>query len=117
MTTEEFSKKIESGMAVINDYGLSYLMQDLPFGGIKDSGFGHFNGPEGIRGFCRIKSVVSERWSPPSASALPRFMKRPLLKISEPLVTELLVVFYGFGIRVKLNALKNALALMIFGAD
>lgn len=32
---ERVGRRVESGMLVINDYGLSYMIQDLPFGGVK----------------------------------------------------------------------------------
>jgi hypothetical protein len=42
-------------------------------------------------------------------------MKRPLLDIAEPLVSELMVVFYGYGLLTKINALKNSVLLMLLG--
>ena len=42
-------------------------------------------------------------------------MKRPLLSIADPLVSELLVLFYGFGLKAKIVALKNSILLMLFG--
>jgi hypothetical protein len=33
----------------------------LPFGGIKRSGMGRYHGPEGLRSFCRILSVMVNR--------------------------------------------------------
>lgn len=38
---------IRSGMFTVNDFGVNYLIQSLPFGGVKESGFGRFAGPEG----------------------------------------------------------------------
>lgn len=58
----ELAKKIQSGGTVLNDWGLSMMIQDLPFGGIKVSGFGKFNGPEGIRDFCFQKSFITDRF-------------------------------------------------------
>ena len=45
-------------MTTINDFGVNYLVQALPFGGIKFSGFDRFAGPEGLRACCLMKSVV-----------------------------------------------------------
>lgn len=42
-------QRIYSGSVVINDWGLAQLVQSLPMGGVKISGFGKFNGPEGLR--------------------------------------------------------------------
>ena len=36
-------------MANINDFGVNYMVQDLPFGGVRLSGYGRFGGPEGLK--------------------------------------------------------------------
>lgn len=38
------------------------LPQALPFGGVKDSGYGRFAGPEGLRACCLLKSVTVDRF-------------------------------------------------------
>jgi acyl-CoA reductase-like NAD-dependent aldehyde dehydrogenase len=45
--------QIETGMLCVNDWAMPPLIQSLPFGGCKLSGFGRFNGPEGD--FDRLK--------------------------------------------------------------
>lgn len=56
--------KLEAGMSSVNDIeGTTYLSQSLPFGGFKDSGFGRFAGPEGLRGLCHERSIVQNRAS------------------------------------------------------
>src|SRR5262249_30410554 len=35
------ARRIEAGMTAINEFGgITYMVQDLPFGGVKESGFG-----------------------------------------------------------------------------
>eukprot|EP00933_Yihiella_yeosuensis_P039613 TRINITY_DN33695_c0_g1_i2.p1 TRINITY_DN33695_c0_g1~~TRINITY_DN33695_c0_g1_i2.p1 ORF type:complete len:345 (+),score=70.61 TRINITY_DN33695_c0_g1_i2:303-1337(+) len=64
--------KFEAGMASVNDVeGTTYLSQSLPFGGYKDSGFGRFAGPEGLRGFCHERAIVQNRASFIKASIPP----------------------------------------------
>eukprot|EP00429_Kryptoperidinium_foliaceum_P008576 CAMPEP_0176024844 /NCGR_PEP_ID=MMETSP0120_2-20121206/12146_1 /TAXON_ID=160619 /ORGANISM="Kryptoperidinium foliaceum, Strain CCMP 1326" /LENGTH=635 /DNA_ID=CAMNT_0017358025 /DNA_START=1 /DNA_END=1908 /DNA_ORIENTATION=- len=54
--------QLEAGMSSVNDVeGTTYLSQSLPFGGFKDSGFGRFAGPEGLRGLCHERSIVQNR--------------------------------------------------------
>lgn len=50
-----FSRQIKSGTVYVNAY-LETLPQ-LPFGGMKDSGLGRENGPEGILEFMQTKAV------------------------------------------------------------
>ncbi|HMO76797.1 MAG TPA: NAD-dependent succinate-semialdehyde dehydrogenase [Sphingopyxis sp.] len=46
---------IESGMVGINSFTIS--ANDMPFGGIKQSGFGSESGPEGLEGYLVTKAV------------------------------------------------------------
>ena len=52
---EKLAKKIDSGIVYIN----SVVVSDsrLPYGGVKDSGFGRECGAESIREFANIKSI------------------------------------------------------------
>ncbi len=55
------AERIEAGMVTINDFGgMSYMAQELTFGGVKASGYGRMNGRDGLRAFCRQKSVLDE---------------------------------------------------------
>ncbi len=54
--------RLDAGMTAINDFGgMTYMAQDLTFGGIKHSGFGRMNGKDGLRSFCNVKSVLEDR--------------------------------------------------------
>ena len=48
------------------------IFQSLPFGGVKDSGFGRFAGVEGLRACCLVKSVVEDRWWPFIKTKIPK---------------------------------------------
>jgi aldehyde dehydrogenase (NAD+)/betaine-aldehyde dehydrogenase len=57
-TSQRMSRGIESGQVFLNTYGAAGGVE-LPFGGVKNSGFGREKGAEGLRGFVTIKTVVT----------------------------------------------------------
>ncbi|KEY68699.1 hypothetical protein S7711_00573 [Stachybotrys chartarum IBT 7711] len=54
-------KGLKAGMVAVNDFAVFYAVQ-LPFGGVRGSGYGRFAGEEGLRGMCNIKSVCEDRF-------------------------------------------------------
>ena len=48
-------------MVTINDFATTYMCQSLPFGGVKESGFGRFAGVEGLRALCVPVAVCRDR--------------------------------------------------------
>jgi acyl-CoA reductase-like NAD-dependent aldehyde dehydrogenase len=58
---ERLARRVRAGMSVVNDYGLAYMIQALPFGGVGLSGFGKINGKEGLRACCNEKAMVTDR--------------------------------------------------------
>lgn len=59
---ERIADALEAGGTCINDFGMCYLNQDLPFGGVKYSGFGRMNGREGLRSYTNAKAVLTDRF-------------------------------------------------------
>jgi acyl-CoA reductase-like NAD-dependent aldehyde dehydrogenase len=52
---KRLSAQIEAGMVYINQMVKSDV--SIPFGGIKNSGFGRELGPEGLLAFCQRKTI------------------------------------------------------------
>ncbi|KGQ07319.1 Putative aldehyde dehydrogenase-like protein C [Beauveria bassiana D1-5] len=58
---EPIIRGLKAGMVAVNDFAVYYAVQ-LPFGGVRGSGYGRFAGQEGLRGLCNIKSVCEDRF-------------------------------------------------------
>jgi acyl-CoA reductase-like NAD-dependent aldehyde dehydrogenase len=50
------SAQLEAGIVWVNAWAL--LDPAVPFGGVKNSGWGREYGPESLESYCRTKSVV-----------------------------------------------------------
>ncbi|HEX5068296.1 MAG TPA: aldehyde dehydrogenase family protein [Myxococcota bacterium] len=84
----QLARAIESGCVVVNDCMLTYGVTESPFGGVKQSGIGRVNGELGLQGYCRVQSILVDRfggkteplWYPYSARKL-RLLQRALRMI------------------------------------
>jgi hypothetical protein len=56
------SEQLVVGNVSVNDFGLTYMAMDLPFGGVRGSGFGRLNGREGLRACTNVKAVLEDRF-------------------------------------------------------
>jgi succinate-semialdehyde dehydrogenase / glutarate-semialdehyde dehydrogenase len=54
-TATKVADALESGMVTINHFGIA--LPETPFGGVKDSGFGHEGGVEGLQVYMQTKFV------------------------------------------------------------
>lgn len=55
------ASRMESGQCSVNDLVQSVGHPALPFGGVKNSGFGRYHGAEGLRSFCHQKALFVDR--------------------------------------------------------
>ena len=103
---ERIGKMVKAGMLTINDFNSVPIIHSLPFGGIGQSGYGHFNGPEGIRNFCLIKSIVTDR-IPFIRTKLPSFLQYPQHKYSTEIIKEAVKMVYGNSYIQSIRSLFN----------
>jgi len=96
---ERMQRQISAGMTVINDYGIAYMMQSAPFGGVRISGFGKINGKEGLRGCCNEKTVVTDRL--PIHQGMSFYPIRPE---TFPMLSSVVSLIYGRGIARRAKA-------------
>jgi acyl-CoA reductase-like NAD-dependent aldehyde dehydrogenase len=54
------ARRLESGSVLVNDVLVNYFCVEAPLGGVKASGLGVRHGPEGLRQFCRLETVVED---------------------------------------------------------
>jgi hypothetical protein len=98
-------------MTVINDYGVAYMMQALPFGGVGISGFGRINGPEGLRACCYEKAIVDDRVPLGQSVSV-----HPVRPHSYELVESAVRVIYSRGVaargRAVVDAARNLIAVL-----
>ena len=99
---ERIARRISAGMTVINDYGLAYMMQSAPFGGVRISGFGRINGREGLRACCNEKTVVSDKL--PIHQGISFY---PIKKATFPLLQNVISLIYGRGVSSRVKAVAG----------
>ncbi|SPO28135.1 related to aldehyde dehydrogenase [Ustilago trichophora] len=107
--------KLQAGMVNINDFGVSYLNQGLPFGGVKKSGYGRFAGPEGLLGLTQAKAVTRDRFFSVVRTGIPPKLDYPLEKPSKSwgFVNGLVRFAYGDGLVARA---RGILDLIVNGA-
>lgn len=68
---QQIMTSTQSGSVAINDTLLQVSADDAPFGGVGDSGMGHYHGEEGFRTFSHARTVLrTPRWLPRAALLL-----------------------------------------------
>jgi acyl-CoA reductase-like NAD-dependent aldehyde dehydrogenase len=58
---ERFAARLEVGNACVNDCVVNYAAQELPFGGVGESGIGVRHSAKGIQKYCKTQSVLVTR--------------------------------------------------------
>lgn len=59
--TDYITKRIAAGSVAINDTLLQYIQNDLPFGGVGNSGLGKYHGMEGFQTFSNSQAQFIQR--------------------------------------------------------
>jgi hypothetical protein len=107
---DRIARSISSGMISINEWGMSALITSLPFGGAKLSGFGRFAGPEGLRDFCHVQSIATDRW--PLRTPQPTWLSYPLPSYSPDIMKNAIGILYSHGFSNKMKYIGSVLNLV-----
>jgi coniferyl-aldehyde dehydrogenase len=88
-------RDVHAGGMTINDWAWHVFQNDLPFGGIGNSGIGSWRGPEGFRSLSHSKAVFAmQRWfpihlfHPPYGGRIQRLISRIYLGHGDPSVAD-----------------------------
>jgi aldehyde dehydrogenase (NAD+) len=85
---EEIAAQLHCGMVAINSTISFAAIASVPFGGVKESGYGRIHGPEGLLEFTYARSVVRSRFKlPVSFTSFKRtpFADRLIIKLVKAL--------------------------------
>jgi len=98
-------RQFRTGMLTVNDYASNYLIQSLPFGGVKESGFGRFAGIEGLRALCMERSISVDKTSLIRTS-IPPVINYPIDMVKGfPFTESLVQLFYNEDIFGKIKGI------------
>ena len=89
---ERVARRIEAGSTCVNDCVTNYSAQELPFGGIKESGIGVRHSEAGIQKYCNTHSILVTRFA---GKREPYYF--PYSKRTTKLLERLMVLMYGRG--------------------
>ena len=87
---ERIAAQIEAGSTCVNDAVANYAAQELPFGGVKESGIGVRHSAAGIRKYCHSHAILVTRFAPKRELYWFPFTKR-----NAKLLERVLVLMYG----------------------
>ena len=87
---EKIAARLACGMVSINSVFLYAAVASVPFGGVKDSGYGRIHGAEGLLEYTYARTVVKPRFKIPL-----RFTTFKRTKLSEKVLTTLIKRLHG----------------------
>jgi len=87
---ERIAAQVEAGSTCVNDAVANYAAQELPFGGVKESGIGVRHSAAGIRKYCHSHAILVTRFA-----AKKELYWFPFTKGKAKLLERLMVLLYG----------------------
>ncbi len=61
---DEIASRLSCGMVSINSAITFAMVPEIPFGGVRDSGFGRIHGEDGLREFAWPRGITTQRFAP-----------------------------------------------------
>lgn len=103
------TKEVNAGMVAVNDFAAYYAVQ-LPFGGVKGSGYGRFAGEEGLRGLCNTKSVCRDKWPRLINTTIPGGLDYPMKAKAWEMGQGVVELGYG-DVATKIKGIRRMVGL------
>ena len=107
---DRVARESQSGMVAVNDFAAYYAVQ-LPFGGVRGSGYGRFAGWEGLRGLCNAKSVCLDRFPRLIKTAIPGKLDYPITAKGWEMGKGVVELGYAEGLLGKIGGLRRMVGL------
>lgn len=98
---ERLVPRLRAGMVCVNDTLLNGMVAGLPFGGLKDSGYGRVYGDDALREMSWPRAVTVDR------AGLREFSYYPLTRFGSTRALGLVQMISGKGIGMKLRGLTR----------
>ncbi|MET0341577.1 MAG: aldehyde dehydrogenase family protein [Polyangiales bacterium] len=101
------TEQLSVGNVSVNDFGLTYMAMDLPFGGVRGSGFGRLNGRDGLRALTSPKAVLDDRF--------PLHVPAKVFPVGDKtaaIARETLRLIYRRSLSKKLDAVTELISLL-----
>jgi acyl-CoA reductase-like NAD-dependent aldehyde dehydrogenase len=93
---EKIASQLACGMVSINSVFLFAAIASVPFGGVKNSGYGRIHGAEGLLEYTYARTVVKTRFKIPL-----KFTSFKRTKFSEKVLTTLIKKIHGRNLKNK----------------
>ena len=107
--------RLEAGMTSLNDFATTYMCQSLPFGGVKESGYGRFAGVEGLRALTTAKAVAEDACPLLIRTQIPPLLRYPIPDAGFGFVCGLIRMFYAPEWTTAAAGLRDVIGAAVFG--
>ena len=108
-------ERLEAGMTSLNDFATTYMCQSLPFGGVKESGYGRFAGVEGLRALTTAKAVAEDAAPLLIRTQIPPLLRYPIPDAGFGFVCGLIRMFYAPEWTSTAAGLRDVIGAAVFG--
>jgi acyl-CoA reductase-like NAD-dependent aldehyde dehydrogenase len=111
----KIGERLEAGMTSLNDFATTYMCQSLPFGGVKESGYGRFAGVEGLRALTTCKAVAEDAAPLLIKTQIPPLLRYPIPDAGFGFVCGLIRMFYAPDWASAVAGLRDVIGAAVFG--